>query len=150
MKKLKKRKYIRKVKTATRRKATLSKSLTTAVNKLPAAMQNIPQRMLMLNQAAEITGVSRMAIHGDPLLTFEGVAALKRAFWNHLPVTLSEEDMRQQNSAAGHAIDSILGKLGRLATSPSQKMKADTLLDLAAYTAILYEIAARQESLDAE
>ena len=125
---------------------------------LPEAMRDVPQRMLILNEAAKLTGVDHNAIFGDPLFTFSGIANLKKAFWDSIhPVADrayesgdAAEDPRKQNSPTGHAIDMILMGLGRLATSPNQQIRKEELLNLAAHTAILYEAAARQGQLSGE
>lgn len=104
--------------------------------------------MLLLNEAAQVTGLDRMGTYGDPLFNFEGVAKLKRAFWSSLP-EITGDDIREQNTAAGHAIDMMLMKMGRLATSPAGTIQKDNILDLCCYAAILYEIAAKADKVDA-
>lgn len=110
----------------------------------------------MLNEAAQVVGVDQTARLGDPIFAFEGIAALKRAFWNNVhPVSANADengasDARVQNSSTGHSIDMMLMTMGKLATAPNNQIKRDTLLDLVSYTAILYETAAAQGLLSAE
>lgn len=110
----------------------------------------------MLNEAAQVVGVEQTTRLGDPIFAFEGIAALKRAFWNNVhPIAGNVEhengaDARVQNSGTGHSIDMILMTMGKLATAPNNVVKRDTLLDLVSYTAILYETAAAQGLLSAE
>ena len=154
LQKVKKRKYTRRARKVAADLPNLPAILKK--NGLPNALKDIPPRMLMLNEAAQVVGVDQTSRLGDPIFAFSGIAALKRAFWNNVhPVAGTAEagevgDARYQNSNTGHSIDMILMSLGKLATAPNNTIKRDTLLDLVSYTAILYETAAAQGQLSAE
>jgi hypothetical protein len=130
--------------------------------------------MLLLNEAAKVTGLDRQPVYGDPLVNFAAVSDLKSAFWGHVTKQVAlqlvdgpkipaqgeacvsnlgkfflSKDIRFQNTPFGHAIDMILAKLGRLASSPADVVQKDNLLDLCAYAAIAYEIAAKAGKVDA-
>ncbi|WP_139202691.1 DUF6378 domain-containing protein [Rhodopseudomonas pseudopalustris] len=90
-----------------------------------------PVRVTILEEGAGLTNGSRDASYGPPKVNLACSGELKAVFRKH---------MRRQLSAGElEAIDMVLTKVGRVATSP--KPVRDTYVDGATYFAIAGEIA---------
>jgi len=94
-------------------------------------MSRKPVRVEILEEGARITGVGREASYGPPNANLTCAGELKAVFRKHL--------RRKLTPAEQEALDMVLTKLGRVATSPAPVR--DTYVDGAAYFAIAGEMA---------
>lgn len=90
-----------------------------------------PMRVAILEEGARITGGDREASYGPPKVNLACAGELKAVFRKHMRRELSAGELE--------AVDMVLTKLGRVATSPAPVR--DTYVDGAAYFAIAGEIA---------
>ena len=108
----------------------------------------LPIRAELLNAARDLTLGDRNASYGDPLINFEAIVALKRAFWDAArrdsPVCCLGAHL-EQNTVWGHAMDMALMKLGRISSAPTKAaaLDPDAYKDAINYLAIAYEVAQR-------
>ena len=94
-------------------------------------MTDKPARVLVLEEAASLTGGERDLAYGPPITNLSASGDLKDTMRRHL--------VRNLSSAELEALDMVLTKIGRIITGPLPKR--DNYVDAAAYMAIAWEAA---------
>jgi hypothetical protein len=97
-----------------------------------------PARVLVLEEAASLTGGERDLAYGPPITNLSASGDLKDMMRYHM--------VRDLSSAELEALDMVLTKIGRIITGPLPKR--DNYVDAAAYMAIAWEAA--QHDMDYE
>jgi hypothetical protein len=90
-----------------------------------------PSRVLVLEEAANLTAGDRDAAYGPPIINLTASGELKAAMRNNMTRNLSAAEIE--------ALDMVLTKIGRIITGPQPKR--DNYVDAAAYCAIAWEAA---------
>lgn len=103
----------------------------------------------ILFRARDLTVGDRNRAYGNPYDNFLVTAELKRVFWHAVAKSKATkssfpENIYNQDTPFGHAIDMVLTNLGRIAASPMSKPQLDRFIDGAAYIAIAGELADRE------
>ena len=94
-------------------------------------MTDKPARVLVLEEAANLTSGERDLAYGPPIINLSASGDLKDMMRHHL--------VRNLSSAELEALDMVLTKIGRIITGPMPKR--DNYVDAAAYMAIAWEAA---------
>lgn len=114
----------------------------------PEQPSKVTLRGSILAEGKIITESDHQISYGDPLFNLSTIAKLKSVFWNAFYESnrsVQFHDRCGRNSAHGHAIDMVLTKLARIATSPDESANRNSYTDMAVYSAIAYEMAIREK-----